>query len=170
VIDGRAPAAILVKLQTGDFAGVNTHMRRLILIAVAAGLSLAAASAAQACYYNMPARERVQRDYDAVVLARIDQALYTDGLRQDQGALNRPWRAQVTATGAVVGTVEQTAFEIGRTAQSTACDDGQPIAKVGETWVLYLMRRRDGPGFQVSQSYPLDFARQYDPRLAQTKP
>ncbi|PXA81799.1 hypothetical protein DMC25_20385 [Caulobacter sp. D4A] len=146
-------------------------MRRLTFIALSAGLSLATAGAAQACYYNMPAKDRIRRTtYDAVLLARVDQALYTDGLDQDQGDRNRPWSAQVTATSAVVGAPDQTAFEIGRTAQPTACDDGQPIAKVGDTWVLYLMRRRDGPGYQVSQSYPLAFARQYDARLLETTP
>ncbi|MFT4251251.1 MAG: hypothetical protein QM608_02055 [Caulobacter sp.] len=145
-------------------------MRRLTFIALSAGLSLAAAGAAQACRVNVPAQDRVKHDYDAVLLARVDEALYADGLRQDQGDKGRPWRARVTANDAVVGALDQAEFEIGRTAQPTACDDGQPIAKAGETWVLYLMRRRDGSGYQVSQSYPLAFARQHDPRLASLKP
>ncbi|MBI1684792.1 hypothetical protein [Caulobacter hibisci] len=125
--------------------------------ALAVALTLGIAGGAQACRVNQPPEARVAHAYDAVVLARVERAAPLDG---------RGWRAQATGIQAVEGEVgpAATVFEIGRTGEPAACDDGQAIAGVGETWALYLSRRPDG-GFTVSQSYPLDLARRIDPRF-----
>ncbi|PVM85813.1 hypothetical protein [Caulobacter endophyticus] len=129
-------------------------------------LACSAGGAAEACRVNQPPEACVAHAYDAVILARIESAGPDDRLRGERPA----WTASARRTGAIEGkAVSQAVFEIGRTGQSTACDDGQPIARVGETWVLYL-HETPGAGWTAGASYPLDLARRIDPRLSRLAP
>lgn len=133
----------------------------------ASALALGLCGTAQACRINQPPELRVTHAYAAVVLARIESAAHDDRFSGDR---QRAWKATARRTGAIEGQpVTQEVFEIGRTGQSAACDDGQPIARVGETWALYLHRDSQG-GFTASASYPLDLARRIDPRLSAIAP
>lgn len=136
--------------------------RSVPLLALSAMLALGVASAAQACrVYTQPAA-RLFRPADAIIIARIETATPTDGVGADPG--KSAWTATARRTAGIKGLVDQTIFEIGRTGQSSACDDGQSIAKVGEFWALYLQRRPDGR-FIATESYPLEWARRIDRRL-----
>lgn len=138
-------------------------MSRALLSCTLAVAALLCAGEARACRVYQSPETRVRYPHDAVILARIESADYQDFI----GDTGRAWRAVARRTASIQGhIVEQQVFEIGRTGQSTACDDGQPIAKVGETWALYLSRRPDG-SYVASASYPLDMARKIDPRLRQ---
>lgn len=139
--------------------------RQVSLAALSVGLGLCIVGSAEACRVYQTPQTRVAHAYDAIVLAKIESAQYVDGL----GDRQRPWRAVARPTSAVEGHVKQSVFEIGRTGQSAACDDGQSIAEIGETWVLYLQRRAEG-GYTASASYPLSFARGIDPRFARKTP
>ncbi len=136
--------------------------RNVPLFVLSALLALGAASAAQACRARQLPEERIQQPFDAIIIARIETAIPVEGLGADPG--RTAWSATARRTAGIKGILGQSLFEIGRTGQSAACDDGQPIAKVGELWALYLQRRPDG-SFFASESYPLDWARRVDLRL-----
>jgi len=136
--------------------------RNVPLFVLSALLALGAASATQACRYNRPPEQRIQQPFDAIIIARIETATPVDLLGADPG--RTAWSATARRTAGIKGIVGQSIFEIGRSGQSASCDDGQPIAKVGEFWALYLQRRPDG-SFLAAESYPLEWARSVDPRL-----
>ncbi len=135
--------------------------RSVPLLALSTILALGVAGTAQACRVNQPPEMRIQWPADAIIIARIETAAYVDGPSPDVGIA---WTATARRTAGIRGRVEQETFEIGRSGMSSACDDGQPIAKVGEFWALYLQRRPDG-SFYASASYPLEWARTIDLRL-----
>jgi hypothetical protein len=135
--------------------------RPALLCVLSITAALCCGGEALACRFYQSPEDRVMRAYDAIILARIESAAY----QKDIGDLGQSWRATARRTAGVAGMrVDQKTFEIGRTGQSTACDDGQPIAKVGETWALYLSKRPEG-GYRVGASYPLAMAREIDSRL-----
>ena len=131
---------------------------------IRAGLILGCAAllmseAALACRVNRPPAARVNRDFDAIVVAVVGSAGYTG----EKGLDWHPWAGTTRFKRSIKGSPVPLTFEIGRTGSTAACDDGVDPPKAGEEWVIYL-ERRDGR-LTVAQSYPLAMAIHFDARL-----
>ena len=122
---------------------------------------LGSATSVEACRFNRPPHDRVRGSFDAVVLGRVIRSNFVDGDLYE----GRGWSATVTVTASVENRADAASYEIGRTGDSAACDDGQGIARLNETWVLYLWRNPTTGQMLVSQSYPLTVARRIDRRF-----
>ena len=113
-----------------------------------------------ACRAYRPPQERVSGDFDAVVIATVTKSAFVEGIAGELPA----WQASAKITQTFSGKPDVTTFTFGRSGSSVACDDGQPIAIVSETWVLYLSKPENDK-WSVSQSYPLSLARKIDKRF-----
>lgn len=132
---------------------------RMVLLAVL-GMGCLAPTAAEACRVNLPPHVRIARDFDGVVVGVVENPRLNN-----RASRERPgWDAVVRVTRVVEGQARLGRYRIGRTGDSAACDDGQPMPAAGELWVVYL---RDLPGDRTDSaiSYPLTFSRQADPRF-----
>ena len=138
-----------------------SHRGPTALFALIIGFGVVASSA-QACRVNQPPEARMSQTYDAVVIGTVVSAQQRDA---DAPGESRAWEAVVEVASTIEGTADASSYQIGRTGDSAACDDGQPIARVGETWVLYL-RRHASNGMVAGYSYPYQQARELDRRLS----
>lgn len=136
-------------------------MSRVLFCVLSVAAALCGAEPALACRVYQSPETRMAYPYDTVIRARIERATH----EPNNGDRGQAWRATARLAATVEGPIPaERLFELGRSGESSACDDGQPIAKVGDTWVLYLSKRPGG-GYAVSYSYPLDLARDLDRRL-----
>lgn len=139
------------------------RMRYVGLVSAAVALFGLAPFEATACRYNPQPAERIARGgYDAVVLTRVVRAAYTENPAADYG----PWSGTVEVTRVLRGKPSARTFLIGRTGETSACDDGLPRPAAGDTWVLYLAGANASQ--TVLHSYPLAIAMASDPKLRAT--
>lgn len=103
--------------------------------------------------------DRLREASEVVVLAKVKAAAY-DG---DQSRFY-VWRATAEVQRPLVGTTDVPEFEFWGAWESTGCARSKPPPAAGELWVLYL-RSQDGR-LKIVESYPLEVAREIDPRLA----
>ena len=121
---------------------------------------LSVPATASACRAYRPPQARVNGSFDAVVFATITESAFVKGYTGEGPA----WQASAKITHTFSGKPDVMTFTFGRTGSSAACDDGQPIALVGETWVLYLWKPENDT-WMVADSYPLSLARKIDKRF-----
>jgi hypothetical protein len=139
---------------------LHLAFRLFFLILVAAS-----ASASEACRVFLAPAERLGLGYNrgaisAVALVRITRASYVSPPQGDA----HPWRASAEVHQVLSGKYASKRVNFGRGHGSAACDDGHPIARVGETWVIYFWQR-EGGAYEVWQSYPAAIAFAADSRL-----
>jgi hypothetical protein len=125
-------------------------------------------SVAYACRYNAPIDQRIERtDADTVVLAEVVSAAHyalpgPDWMpKADSNNVERAWQGAAVIKRLLSGHTEAKQFHIGRSGQSSMCDDGIPMPKIGDIWVIY-MRSVERP---TELAYPLDVARKADTQL-----
>lgn len=132
---------------------------RLLAIA-AVFFALTTPTTAEACRANQPPETRVRRSYDAVLVGVVERPSLGPRYGSEQG-----WSATVRVTGVIEGRSSVSRYVIGRTGQSSTCDDGWAMPRAGERWVVYVLRRSPGGPMTAAQSYPLSLARRIDPRF-----
>jgi hypothetical protein len=113
----------------------------------------------------LPPAERIALGHDrgaisAVALVRITRATYVSPPRGDA----HPWRAWALVDQVVSGSYAGKRVSFARGYGSAACDDGHPVPKAGEPWVIYFWKRATGE-YEVWQAYPAAVAMVADPRL-----
>lgn len=123
------------------------------------GAALLLSEAVLACRVNPSPAARVNRDFDAIVVARVVSAGYTGETGPDW----RPWTGTTEFRRSISGVPVPRVMKIGRSGSSAACDDGVLPPPPGEDWVLYLDRHNGK--LRVVQSYPLTMALRFDRRL-----
>ena len=106
-----------------------------------------------ACAFNLTPRDRAHQSFDAVFVGKIVAADY----KQNIGRRSRPWQA----IASIQRPAGETWWNLYR--GNDDCDDGQPLPKVGDPWVLYL--QRIGGRLVAVHSMPLVQARREDPRF-----
>ena len=125
----------------------------------------AIATPSAACRVALPPEQRIAMGYQrgtisAVLLVQVKAAKYTAAAFSDA----HPWQATATVERVLRGSYPAKVVRFTRGWGSAACDDGHPVAKSGEKWVVYLWKRRDGDQ-TVWQTYPARIAFAADPRL-----
>lgn len=138
---------------------------KLLSFAVAVAILTTGASA-QACRaYRSPA-QRLSDGYkngaiSAVALVTISRADYTQASNGDA----HPWAASATVQRVVRGRYPERIVRFERGWGSSACDDGLPPPKKGESWVVYFWKRAEGDQL-VWQTYPAEVVSAADPLLS----
>lgn len=132
-------------------------LRRRIQLCLSAALLLPV-QPLFACAINLTPRERAHRSFDAIFVGKIKAASY----RTDSHGHSRPWQA----IASVQRPAGETWWNLYRSGDNAECDDGQPLPKVGDQWVLYLQRKQGR--LLVLHSMPLAQARREDPRFGGT--
>lgn len=138
---------------------ISGEMHNAGLKLLLAVIGLLTAEAVLACRVYVHPADRVNREFDAIVVGEVRSATYTEAARPDW----HPWEGAAEVRRSIVGTADRSILQFGRSGSTAACDDGMDPPQRGEEWVFYL-RRIDG-ALRVSESYPLFFAMQFDARL-----
>jgi hypothetical protein len=127
----------------------------------------AAASAvpAEACRVFLEPSERLamgheRKIFSAVTLVRIVRAGYTSKAFSDA----HPWRASAKVEQVLLGSYTTKEVQFERGFGSSACDDGRPVPKARELWVVYFWSPPDNSKV-VWISYPANVAFGADPRI-----
>jgi hypothetical protein len=136
-----------------------------LFLAVLSVTSFAGIDAAEACRRNMLIPERIARSgADTIVLAEVKGAAYLAGAAADTEY--RAWEGSIFLKRILKGQTAVRNFRIGRSGSTAACDDGIPAPKLGDAWVVYFKNgEQPSPEHGFWNSYPLEIARQADPRL-----
>ncbi|WP_311269067.1 hypothetical protein [Sphingobium sp. WCS2017Hpa-17] len=123
-------------------------------------LCLVMGPSAHACAVFTPQDELASRQYERIVAAKIVSAAY-DGPHEPH---NEPWSAKAITISVAHGVPKGSLFYLHRTGSHGGgdCDDGEPLPKVGETWILYL--DRSGSRYPA-YSLPFYKVRKMDPRF-----
>lgn len=141
-------------------------MMRYARLAATIGCVLALASVpAQACRVRLSAEERLHGAYEkgifsSVAVVTIAEAKYTQQPISDA----HPWSATARVDLLLLGSFEPKTVTFERGWGSAACDDGQPLAKAGEKWIVYFWKHPER-GQLVWASYPLEIASAADPMV-----
>lgn len=138
------------------------RLKRSSLALVVVLLGLGGPVSALACPTYAPPEQRMRASFDAVAIGVIQQP--TPDLKDRNK--RQGWRATVRITEVVQGRIEGDRYAIRWPRDSAACDAGQPMPQAGEPWVVYLSRHPVTGTIAVQLAYPLEQARQLDPRLA----
>lgn len=123
------------------------------------GFVLALASVpVEACRVRLSAQEKLNGGYakgifSSVALVTIADAKYTREAFSD----THPWSATANVDHLLLGSFEPKTVTFERGWGSAACDDGHPLAKVGEHWIVYLWKHPQR-GQIVWATYPLQVA------------
>lgn len=123
---------------------------RPLLPALLSACVLLAATDAVACRTRVPRPAELAQK--AIVMATVTQADRVDVVGWNT------WRIVAEADGAAA----RSTFTFTTTLSSDGCGR-TPLPPAGERWVLYVDQARPG---EVLDAFPLDFAKEYDPRLA----
>lgn len=120
---------------------------------------------AQACRVRLSAEETLRGAYErgifsSVAVVTIAEAKYTQPPFSDA----HPWSATANVDFLLLGSFEPQTVTFERGWGSAACDDGQPLAKAGEKWIVYFWKDRER-GQLVWASYPLEVASAADPMV-----
>lgn len=133
------------------------------LVAVLAALIFAAP--AYACRVYRPPEQRIADGYrkgaiSAVAFVTIESAEYTSPALSD----SHPWSATAKIGRVIKGAYSARTVKFVRGWGSAACDDGQPLPKVGDRWVVYFWKppERDQEAWAT---YPIDVASLADPSI-----
>jgi hypothetical protein len=137
---------------------------RLWLYLGGALLMASITQSAQACRYLAMPGERIDRAFRsdtiaAVVLARVERAAYTG----ERGHDWHPWSGSARFVRLLSGKTIARRFELYRSGSSAACDDGVPVPKSGDLWVIYVKKQpipRD-MGNYAPLTYPVDWLRKH---------
>lgn len=129
-------------------------------IGLVALLGLLTPISAEACRVFIPPEARLINEFTAVAIGTVEAARYTSDPQPDWHS----WEAMVRLSEIVEGAPAEPVYRIGRTGSSAACDDGQPLPRDGDTWVVYL-REHPAGGLYARESYPLTLAREIDLRF-----
>lgn len=125
-----------------------------LLSALLAACVLLAATDAAACRTRVPRpAELAQR---AIVVATVTRAERVEVVGWNT------WRIVAERAPNAGGGAHRSTFEFTTTLSSDGCGR-TPLPPAGERWVLYVDQARPG---EVLDAFPLDFAKEYDPRLA----
>lgn len=113
---------------------------------------------ASACRMYRSEDTRMNSDYDAVIIATI-----TDARHRDDAFLS--WQANAKLNQTIEGKNVPTSYTFINVDAPEACRYGQPIANIGEEWVLYLRKGSSSEVLTVYEAYPLSLARKIDKRF-----
>ncbi|ESQ88373.1 hypothetical protein [Asticcacaulis benevestitus] len=111
-----------------------------------------------ACRMYRSEYTRVNSAYGAVIIATI-----TDAQQLDDAFPS--WRASAKLNQIVEGRNVPTSYTFVNYDAPEACRYKQPIAKIGEDWVLYLRYHPETAILTVYEAYPLSLARKIDKRF-----
>lgn len=133
-------------------------------LAATIGCVLALASApVEACRVRLSPQEKLNGGYareifSSVALVTIADAKYTGEAISD----THPWSATANVDHLLLGSFEPKTVTFERGQGSSACDDGHPLAQIGEKWIVYFWKHPQR-GQLVWASYPLQVASAADP-------
>jgi len=132
-------------------------MRRFCLALVASALMH---SSSLACSTPpAPPDVEVSNTYDTVAVVRVTSGDYIS----NRGPKWMPWRASARLSKVIEGQSTAQTFNFAGGGHNASCGDESAPPRVGDLWVLYLLK--DGPNLTVAASYPLSLVRPIDKRF-----
>ncbi len=141
-------------------------MMRYARLAATICCALALASVqAQACRVRLSAGENLQGAYEKGIFSSVAVVTITGAKYTQQPIFDaHPWSATANVDLLLLGSFEPNTVTFERGWGSAACDDGQPLAKAGEKWIVYFWKYPER-GQLVWASYPLEVASAADPMV-----
>jgi hypothetical protein len=138
---------------------------RTVLSVMAMLSTIAIATPSEACRAWRSPQQKLADGYrisaiSAVALITIKTAEYT----AEPSADAHPWSASAKIDRVVFGSYDGKSVSFGRGWGSAACDEGYPLPKPGDRWVVYFWKRPEGDQI-VWATYPLAIASNADPSL-----
>lgn len=132
-----------------------------LAVTLAAGL----ATPAGACTAFLPPSERISMAYgrDSLTSAALVRITTAEPLPRPV-ADAQPWQAHFAVDRLLFGSQAAADTRFERGFGSATCDEGYPLPKPGQQWVVYFGKGSDGrPAIWLT--YPADVAFASDPRL-----